>query len=118
MVQRFVSTDAKFTQLANSCLRKTPTFPVARADTPTQSLVELPEHRLAMFQTEVTHPATNVATKFRQTTRHRHAAVATCDLLNATLELCLVRSTHTNLSAEAVELVTQKLRNSGSAVQF
>ena len=45
-------------------------------------------------------------------------AVATCDLLNATLELCLVRSTHTNLSAEAVELVTQKLRNSGSAVQF
>lgn len=84
MADRFVQTNSPRQQLPNLCLRLPPPLPVARPYTPTQPLVEFAEHRLALFQTRVGRPPVNVLSQPLQSSRHRHAAIAACDLLAAT----------------------------------
>ncbi len=61
-------------KIADSCSRVLPPLPVARADSPTQPLVEFAEQRLALVPTEVCRPPANILTQFFQSSGHRHAA--------------------------------------------
>lgn len=84
-----------------------------------QPFVVFAEQRLALFQTEVSRPPTNILAQFFRARRHRHAAVATRYLLNSMFELRLVRVTHANLTADGeVASVRRQKLNSYEAPVF
>ena len=80
---RFVVFDTEPTQIRDPRADASLLLPVASPDAAANPLVEFREVRFVRHETKVTHSTLKVATQFRETMRHRHAAVATCDLLDA-----------------------------------
>ncbi|MEZ6124187.1 MAG: hypothetical protein R3C49_13575 [Planctomycetaceae bacterium] len=79
-------------------------YDVELAGATADTLVELREMRLDRRQTKATHRALKVATQFREAMRHRHAAVATGDLLHAVTRFAFVLRADSNLARPADEL--------------